>query len=128
MAIKTEEQYTGEFILTEQPGELSRDNVTVTAPATTKLEPGFVLGKITATGAYAPYDNDNTDGTEAAAGVLYGEVDNTAGVAAADFAAVILNFGAEVRKSDLQWGSGVLAAEKTAAYADLAALFIKARD
>ena len=127
MAIKTEEQYTGEFILTESPGELSRDNVTVTVPASTKLQPGFVLGKITADGNYAPYDNDNTDGTEAAAGVLYGELDNSASESAADFEAVIINAVAEVRKADLQWGSGVLDAEKTAAYADLAALFVKAR-
>lgn len=127
MAIKSEEQYTGEFILTEQPGELSRDNVTVTVPASTKLAAGFVLGKITASAKYAPYDNDNTDGTETAAGILYGPLDNSDGLAGADIEGVIINQDAEVRKADLQWGAGVAAGEKTAAYADLLAKGIKVR-
>lgn len=36
---------------------------------------GVVLGKITATGLYAPYDNGAADGTEVAAGILFQTVD-----------------------------------------------------
>lgn len=35
---------------------------------------GIVLGKITATGLYAPYLSTNSDGTQAAAGILFSSV------------------------------------------------------
>ncbi|AXK86592.1 Bacteriophage lambda head decoration protein D [Nocardia farcinica] len=35
---------------------------------------GMVLGKVTATGLYGPYDNSATDGREVAAGHLYGSL------------------------------------------------------
>lgn len=128
MTVKTEGQYTGEFILTELPGRLSRDNVTVTVAAATKLSAGHVLGKLSATGKFVPYDNAGTDGSESAAAILYSECDNSAGQAPADFDAVIVDWTAEVRKGDLQWESSLVDADKTAAYADLKALGIKARD
>jgi hypothetical protein len=124
----TEGQYTGEFLLSESPGSLSRDAVTVTVAAATKLSPGRVLAELSATGKHVPYDNVGTDGSEEASAVLYNECDNTDGVAPADFAAVVINWGAEVRKADLSWASGASAGDKTAAYADLAARGIKARD
>lgn len=124
----TEGKYTAEFLLSESPGTLSRDTVTVTVAAATKLSPGRVLATLSATGKNVPYDNVGTDGSEEASGVLYGECDNSAGSAPADFKAVVINWGAEIRKSDLSWASGASAGDKTAAYADLAALGIKARD
>jgi hypothetical protein len=124
----TERQNTGEFILSESPGKISRDNVTVTVPAATRLEPGHVVAQLSATGKYVEYDNAGTDGSEEAAGVLYGELDNTAGVAPADFDGVIVNWGAEVKKADLKWKSGLVSGDKTAAYADLAGRGVKARD
>ncbi len=127
MAIQNEEQYAGEFILTEAPGELSRDTVTVTVPAATKMPAGAVLGKITASGKYTYYDDDNTDGTEAAKAVNINPLDNSAGLTAADFTAAVISGLAEVRKASLQWAGTVDSGDKTAAYADLAALFIKAR-
>lgn len=127
MSIQTEEQYTGEFLLTEGPGELSRSNVTVTVPASTKMKAGSVLGKITASGKYTYYDDDNTNGTETAKAILFAPLDNSAGVAPADFGAVVIDGVAEVRKADLNWAGTVDSGDKTAAYADLAAIFIKAR-
>jgi hypothetical protein len=124
----SEGQYTGEFILSESPATISRDNVTVTVAASTKQKAGSVLAKLSGTGKYVEYDNAGTDGSAVAAGILYSELDNSADSNPADFTGVIINFAAEVRKADLQWFSGVQASDKTAAYADLAALGVKARD
>ncbi len=125
----SELQYPGEFIIAEPAEEISREEVTVTAPAATRLQPGMVLGQLSATEKYVPYDNAGTDGSESAAGILYSECDNTDGVGAVDFtSAVIVKRVAAVRKGDLKWDSGVDTAGKTAAYADLAALMIIARD
>jgi len=124
----TEGQYTGEFIVSESNGKISRDTVTVTVAASKNQKAGSVLAKLSATGKYVEYDNAGTDGSEVAAGILYSGLDNSAVGAPADFTGVVINFGAEVRKADLQWFSGASGGDKTAAYADLAALGIKARD
>lgn len=127
MSAITERKHTGEFIISEANGQRSRDAVTVTVANATTLEAGMVLGKLTATGKYVPYDNSGSDGSESAAGVLYGELVND-GVAPADFDGVVVNSDAEIRKADLQWASGLVDADKDAAYVDLAAVGIKARD
>lgn len=124
----TERQHTGEFILAEVDPQLSRENVTVTVAAATRLEAGHVLAVLSATGKYVEYDNSGTDGSEAAAAVLYGELDNSGAVAPADFDAVVVRRLAAVRKDDLKWNSGVDASGKTAAYTDLAATHVIARD
>lgn len=127
MSTKTEGQHAGEFVVSESPGKISRDEITLTVAATTTLAPGMVLAKLDADGKYVPYDNAGSDGSQVAYGVLYHEVVNAAG-APADFPATVINWGAEVRKSDLQWASGLVDGDKTAAYADLAARGVKARD
>jgi len=124
MSALTEGQHTGEFILSEAPGTLSRDTVTVDVPANTTLEAGTVLGQLSGTGHYAPFDETNSDGSETAAGILVGElVNDTDAVDAQE--AVLLNLMAEVRADDLVWGDGV---DEDAGLADLLALGIKARD
>lgn len=128
MTTLTETQHPGEFIIDEPAPKISRQTVTVTVATATKLEPGHVLAKLSATGKYVEYDNAGSDGSEAAAGVLYGECDNSAGVAPVDFTAVVITRLAAVRKADLQWNSGVDAGGKTAAYADLAATLLIAVD
>lgn len=125
--VLTEGKYAGEFILSELPGRISRDNVTVTVAANTTLAPGTVLGQLSASGKYVPYDNAGSDGSEEAAGILYSELENATG-APVDMAGVVINWSAEVRKADLAWASGLTADDKTAAYADLKALGVKARD
>lgn len=127
MSTKTEGQHTGEFLVSESPGHISRQQVTVTVAAETTLAAGTVLGRLTATGKYVPYDNSGSDGSETAYGVLYGEIENE-GLAPADFDGVVVNFGAEVKKSALQWAAGLVDADKDAAYVDFLERGIKALD
>jgi len=118
----SENQYASEFLQTEAPGKISRENVTVTVAASTTLVPGQVLGKISASGKYVPYDDTASDGREAVAGILYSEAVNAA-LSPADVDGVVINGIAEVRGADLEWG----AADVPTGTADLAALFIKVR-
>ncbi len=123
MPTKTETLGPGAFIKSEGNGDISRDTITVVSGAGSLIA-GTVLGKITASGKYKPYDNDATDGSEVAAAILVYDVDATS----ADKLAVGIVREAEVFKSRLVWGAGVtLDAEKTAAYADLAAKVVIAR-
>lgn len=127
MSTKTEGQHTAEFLVSESPGHISRSQVEVTVPTGATLAPGTVLAKLSASGKYVPYDNAGSDGSEVAAAVLYGELENTDESNPADMDATVIDFGAEVRKSDLQWAAGLNDGDKTAAYADLAANGVKAR-
>lgn len=70
MTVINQSPRTAEFLLTEGNGCRSREQITLAATATALLA-GAVLGKVTASGHYAPYDPDAEDGSEAAAGVLY---------------------------------------------------------
>jgi hypothetical protein len=124
MSELTEGRHTGEFILSELPGTLSRDTVTVDVPASTTLAPSTVLGQIAASGHYAQYDDAASDGRESAAAVLVGELMND-GLGAVEMEGVVIDFGAEVRSDDLIWADGV---DEAGGLADLAALAIKARE
>ena len=124
--VLNEGRYRGEFILMEQDGTLSRSTVILTVAASTKLPAGTVVGRLTGTGKYVVYDNDATDGSETARGVTYDNNDNSAGVAPADFNAVVLDFGAELRRADLNFGTSD-AGKIAAAVADLLAVAIKLR-
>lgn len=114
------------FIHSEANGTASRETVTVTVAADTRLGPGRVMGKLSATGKHVPYDNVGADGSEVAAGILYAELENTTD-APVDFDGVVVNRNAEVRKADLDWGA-VDAAGQLAGLADLYELGIKALD
>jgi hypothetical protein len=124
----TEGQHTGEFILSEAEGSLSRETVTLTVANGVVQQAGTVLGKLTATGKYVPYDNAGGDGSDVAAAVLYDNVDNGDGVAPADFDAVVMIRDCEVRKGSLVWAAGLVDADKSAAYVDLAVEHVIARD
>ncbi|APC14938.1 hypothetical protein BLL42_04105 [Pseudomonas frederiksbergensis] len=70
MTIKREPMHAGEFLLSEGAGNISREAIDVAAgPA---LEPGQVLGLITATGQFAPYNPAGEDGTQNATAILFG--------------------------------------------------------
>ena len=72
MTIKKEPNHAGEFLLSEGAGNISRETINVAAgPA---LNPGQVLGLVTATGEFAPYDPAAEDGTQAAVAILYGQL------------------------------------------------------
>ena len=70
MTIKVESMHAGEFLLSEGAGNISRKAINVAAGAA--LEPGQVLGLITATSEFAPYEPTAEDGTENAIAILYG--------------------------------------------------------
>ncbi|CAI10237.1 conserved hypothetical protein [Aromatoleum aromaticum EbN1] len=111
-----EQKRAGEFLIAEGNGSLSRENIVI-ASGSGALVAGTVLGKVTASGEYGPYDNDDTTtGLGAAAGILYAPVDATS----AATAAVLIARHAEV-DGDLLTG---LDATGTA---DLAALQIIVR-
>ncbi|MDN3219450.1 head decoration protein [Pseudomonas nunensis] len=70
MTIKKEPIHAGEFLLSEGSGNISRETINVAAgPA---LNPGQVLGLVTATGELAPYAPAAEDGTQSAVAILYG--------------------------------------------------------
>ncbi|RTY01696.1 head decoration protein [Pseudomonas sp. C 49-2] len=68
--MKTESMHAGEFLLSEGAGNISREAINVAAGAA--LEPGQILGLITATSEFAPYKPTAEDGTENAIAILYG--------------------------------------------------------
>lgn len=70
MTIKMERMHAGEFLLSEAAGTLSREAINVAAG--TALEPGQVLGLITESGEFAPYNPTAEDGSENARAILYG--------------------------------------------------------
>ena len=111
----TQGKFTGEFLLSEGNGSISREEITVSSAAGA-LVAGTVMGKITSGGEYVAYDADATDGSEVAAGILYDNVPDSA----ADQKAVIIARHAEVQASEL---TGLDAGARTA----LAALGIICR-
>lgn len=70
MTIKKEPIHAGEFLLSEGAGNISREAINVAAgPA---LEPGQILGRVTASGEFVPYSPDAEDGSETAVAILFG--------------------------------------------------------
>ena len=80
MTTFTESTHPGGFLVWEAHRDYTRETITV---ASGTLTPGTVLGKITASGKYAAYDPNATDGTETAVAVLWGKADASAGDAPA---------------------------------------------
>jgi hypothetical protein len=116
MVAKTDHLGAGAFIKSEGNGDISRDTLVIVS-GSGKLLAGTVLGKITATGKYKPYDNDAVDGSQTAAAILVYDVDATL----ADATAVGIVRLAEVWTSRLVWATSVLLAEKAPAYVELSA-------
>ncbi len=110
------------FLLSEAPGTLSRETVTVVSGAGV-VEAGTVLGKITASGKYEPYDNTANTGIEVAECVLCYETDATS----ADAAATVITRLAEINSAELTWHSNNNGAAITAGKADLAVKYVIAR-
>ncbi len=105
-------KWTGEFLLSEGPGTISREEVVISSTAGAMV-PGTVVGKM-ANGKYKAYSNANSAGdADAAAGILYAAVEDLA----VDQKVVIITRLAEVDESEL---TGIDANGKT----DLAANMI----
>lgn len=111
----TEGKWTGEFIISEGNGTISREQIVIDASAGAMV-PGTLIGKM-ANGRYKAYNNANSAGdADAAAGVLY---DGVSDLAVNQNAVAIVRL-AEVQASEL---TGLDAAART----DLAALNIIVR-
>jgi hypothetical protein len=79
MAVKTiKEDRPGGHVITEANYAISREQI-VLAPTAVVLPSGTALGKITASGKYAPYNPAGADGTQNFAGFLYERRDISAG-------------------------------------------------
>lgn len=68
---------------------------------------GIVLGKVTATGLYGPYDSTATDGRETAAGFLFGSLTVPVGIDRVASGLVVHGF-VNPAKLPLQSGTGAL--------------------
>ena len=126
MATLTKIQSNASFIVSESNGYRSRDDVTVTVPASTTYAAGTLLGKITASGKYVRHAAAATDGSENEAGVLYETLVNTT-VSAVDSESVSFARDAEVNGSELTYKVGADAAQITASNLALKALGIIVR-
>lgn len=126
MDTKTEGPRNLAFVLSEGNGKISRDVVTIASGAG-KLEPGALLGVITASKKYTFSPNAEVvgiEGAETAKAVLAYGVDATS----ADVEAVILSRQAEVKEPMLVFHSSVDNGTKRAAkLSQLAAVSIIAR-
>ena len=121
MTTLTETTHPGGFLVWEALRDYTRETITVAAGT---LEPGTVLGRITASGKYAAHDPAAIDGTETAVAVLWGRADATAG----DVPAVALVRGpAIVNRHDLEFAGTPSEAEIGAAHAALLAAGILVR-
>lgn len=109
MAIQTWSEEGGGFVrerVKSIPVTISATAVDVgNTTATYVLRQGLVLGIITATGEYAEFDNDNSDGTETAVAILMHVVDlkdgNPAGTAVDHVGDVLVN--GTVNSDNLLW-------------------------
>ena len=122
MAVLTETRHAGGFMVSEAVRHRARETVTILS-GTGKLVPGTVLGKITANGKYAYYNNNLATGVETAAAILWDDVDATS----ADRVAVVIVRDAEVNAGELVWEAAQITADKNAGIADLRLLGIIAR-
>lgn len=124
MTTYTEGYHNSEIILSEAPGTLSREVITVVS-GTGILSAGTVIGKVTASGKWRTYDDGHVDGSQTLVGVLLEAIDATSG----DITCAALVRFAEVKKDLLQWDAACDATAKTAAYAAMIATpsFIAAR-
>lgn len=120
MTAITETSHTGSCLLSQASGHRSFDNVTLVSGQ--DLAANTVLGKITSGGKYTAYDNAASDGSEAAAGILYAATDATDG----DVVTAVIIRDAEVNGEELVWPDDS-PTDITAGIADLKALGIIVR-
>ena len=109
MATLTEPTTFSDWLVMEGGKRYSRDDVTLLAGK--KYVSGEVLGIVTATFKYTSYNQDGTDGTENAVGVLMEDVDATD----SDMPGVAIVRHAQVLKKNLTWPDDIDPGEKDSA-------------
>jgi len=123
MATLTEGPHPGGFLVWEVLRDYTRETVTLASGAG-KLDPGTVLGKITTGGKFTQLAPAASNGSQNAAGILWGPADATAADA---FAVVLLRGPALVNRHEITWPDAATSAQISAATAALAALGILLR-
>lgn len=120
MTTLTEKSYAADLIKEEPHRQISRVLGTISSAAVGVVKKFTVLGIVSASGKYLPYNPGASDGTQNAAGIL---ISDDADATSADVAnCVILRGEAVYSTAPLVWGTGVTTgAHKTAAYNALAA-------
>lgn len=105
----------GDFILSEEPHQFSRDNLTLKSGNVVK--PGQVCGIITATGQVVPLNTAASDGSDVAAVLpIYGYDATEAAVMGA-----FVTRQSQLKEDGLIWPAGISGADKKSAIAELAA-------
>jgi hypothetical protein len=123
MAMLTEGPHPGGFLIWEVLRDYTRETVTLASGAG-KLAPGTVLGKVTTGGKYTVLTPAATNGSQAAAGILWDKTDATD----ADASGVVLVRGPAIaNRHELVWPEAATEAQITAATTALAALGVVLR-
>jgi hypothetical protein len=104
MTVLNEIHHAGCFIVSEEENNYSRDQITLLTGHGV-LQPGTVLGQITASNKYIPALAGAVDGSQTAKAILYGYADTTS----ADVIATAITRLAQVRASDLTVDSSLTA-------------------
>jgi hypothetical protein len=120
MTTLIEGKHAGGFLIWEVLRDYTRETVTLASGAG-KLAPGTVLGKITTGGKYTALALAATNGSQNAAGILWGAVDATDADA---LGVVILRGPAIVNNHEIIWPDGATEAQITAATTALATIGI----
>ena len=120
MAVITEGKATAEFLVSEANNTRGRETGTLIAGQ--NLEAGTLVGIITASGKYTQHAHGAADGSEVVAGIIYDNVDATAGD---KVGTVFVTADSIVRESSLVYSVGAAAGDITAANAELKALGIR---
>ena len=111
---------TGGLLVWEVLRDYTRDTVTLASGAG-KLAPGTVLGRITTGGNYTVLTPGASNGSQNAAGILWGQADATDAAAPA---VVLLRGPALVNRHEIVWPEGITEGQTNTAIAALAALGI----
>jgi hypothetical protein len=122
----TEPHRRGGFLISEAEGTRSREVGAFTNAGSVDLAlpAGLVIGQLAADGSLVGYTNTGTLGAQTAIGVLWDNLTIPPGVTATE---TYIARDAEVNAAELQYVAGDVAADKTAALADLRSIGIVAR-
>jgi hypothetical protein len=127
MATVTEQNYVADLVKEEPFRQISRTLGIISSAAAGVVKKFTVLGKVTASGKYLPYNPAAADGTQIASAILlHGPLGGDADATLADVTnAVLLQALAVVDTAFLVWGAGVTTqTQKNTAYAALFAALI----